>query len=136
MTSLTAQQLAFLLDIKKEEARAKMCHAWCKFHNIPNTAYMSDKHKIVDDYPKSMPIGIISQTLCIDNLQAMVEDIHNNYLNRASTKKWILCDFPENEVRLGKTLAIPPALKSMLPDQAIETIKSEWSKRFPKVKIR
>ena len=136
MNSLTAQQLAFLLDIKKEEARAKMCHAWCKFHGIENKAYLTDKNKIFDDYPKSMPIGIISQSLCIDNLAMMVEDIHNNYLNRAATKKWILCDYPENEVRLCKTLAIPAALKSMLPDHTIETIKEEWRKRFPKVKIK
>ena len=29
MTTLTKQQLAFILDIKAEEARAKMCHAYC-----------------------------------------------------------------------------------------------------------
>jgi hypothetical protein len=136
MNSLNAQQLAFILDIKKEDARAKLCHAWCKFHNIPNEAYLSDKKKIVDDYPKAIPIGMISQTLCIDNLQTLVDDIHNNYLNRAATKKWILCDYPENELRLGKDLSIPPALKTLLPEQTIETIKSEWRKRFPKTKIK
>jgi hypothetical protein len=35
MNHLNAQQLAFILDIKKEDARAKMCNAWEKSKGIP-----------------------------------------------------------------------------------------------------
>src|SRR6187401_1308692 len=98
MNSLTAQQLAFILDIKVQEARAKLCHAWCKFHGIENKAYFNENNKIVDDYPTSIPIGMISQTLCIDNLQDVVDDIQRNFLTRPATRKWILCDYPEKEM--------------------------------------
>lgn len=45
ITSLTKQQLAFVLDIKAEEARAKMCVAWCKFKGIENKAKNKSQRK-------------------------------------------------------------------------------------------
>ena len=142
MNSLNKQQLAFILDIKTEDARAKMCHAWCRFHGIENKAYVSDKNKIVDDYPEQIPIGILSQSLNLPDLQQMVNDIKLHYLDRPASKKWILCDYPEKEIKSRHTnskelvLSIPPALKSMLPQLTIDRIKEEWTSRFPKAKIK
>jgi hypothetical protein len=141
MNTLTSQQLAFILDIKKEEARAQMCHAWAKHKGIKNAAYWNEKNKIVDDYPKAMEIEILAEHLNLPTLQQMVNDIELNYLIRPATKKWILCDYPEKQVKscgdAGKPLriGIPPALKTMLHPETIDRIKSEWEKRFPKAKV-
>ncbi len=48
ITSLTKQQLAFILDIKVEEARAKMCVAYAKSKGIENTAEINDKNKVAN----------------------------------------------------------------------------------------
>ena len=142
MTTLTKQQLAFILDIKAEEARAKMCHAYCKFKGIENKAWINDKNKVVDSYPVDMAISILSKHLNLPTLQQSVDDINKNYLIRPATKKWILCDWPEKRIealrKLGKPLkvSIPTALKSMLPDKTIQTIKSEWQIRYKSEGIR
>ncbi len=74
-------------------------------------------------------------------LQAMVDDIHNNYLKRNATKKWIMSDFPEQEVvkmrvdGKNRKINIPPALKSLLPDETVKEIELEWIKRYPKLQV-
>lgn len=142
MTSLNSQQLAFLLDIKKENARARMCNAWEKVNNISRSRSQikrNEKKKIVDPYPNDMPIEILATGLNLPTLQQMVDDIEQNYLKRNASKKWILCDFPEKELKKlandGKPLRlnIPAALKSMLSSETIGIIESEWAKRFPYV---
>lgn len=150
MTSLNSQQLAFLLDIKKEDARARMCNAWEKANNTPKQGFAFEERlssnvvwdnskKIKDPYPSDMPIEILASGLNIPTLQQMVDDIEQNYLKRSASKKWILCDYPERELKKlandGKPLKlnIPAALKSMLPSETIEAIESEWARRFPYV---
>lgn len=107
MKTLTSQQLAFLLDIKKEDARARMCNAWEKANNIPKSrigelkvkrqyvSKTSDKVKLIDPYPNDMSIEILASGLNLPTLQQMVDDIEQNYLKRSASKKWILCDYPE-----------------------------------------
>lgn len=86
-----------------------------------------------------MPIEILASGLNLPTLQQMVDDIEQNYLKRNASKKWILCDYPEKELKKlandGKPLRlnIPAALKSMLPSETIEIIEGEWAKRFPYV---
>lgn len=138
LTFLNSQQLAFILEIKKEDARAKMCYAWCKYKGIENEATRNTKNKIVDSYPQAMPIEVLSKELNLPMLQDSVNDICNNFLNRPGTKKWILCDFPEKEIksRVDKGMPnpykinIPPALKSMLPTSIQNQIMEEWRKRY------
>lgn len=136
ITSLTKQQLAFLLDIKAEEARAKMCHAWTKSKGIENEAFVNDKNKVVDSYPLAMDVGMLSLHLNLPTLQEMVNDVEQNYLNRPASKKWILCDFPEKTMKTAKEAGkklrvdIPPALRSMLPVKIQQLIKLEWQKRY------
>ena len=139
ITSLTKQQLAFILDIKAEEARAKMCVAYAKFKGEENKAEENYKGKIVDPYPKDIAISILAEHLNLPTLQDMVNDIETNYLNRPAAKKYILCDYPEKELKArGKAgkprkVIIPPALKSMLPEKTQQLIKLEWQKRFNKI---
>lgn len=136
MNELDAQQLGFILDIKKEDARAKMCVAWANSRGEQNKATWNRTGTKVDDpYPKTMPISLLAKELNLPTLQQSVDDIVNNYLMRPTTKKWILCDYPENEIRKSKEAGrrkapkIPPALRSMLPKETQETILNEWRVR-------
>lgn len=146
MNYLNAQQLAFILDIKKEDARARMCNAWCKSKGIPNERDKEglkvagatwEKKKLTDQYPQAMPVDMLAEQLNLPTLQSMIDDIVNNFLVRPATRKWILCDYPEkqkeNAQKAGKNLhrlPIPKALKSFLDSKTINEIGNEWSSRF------
>lgn len=146
MTHLNAQQLAFLLDIKKEDAKARMCNAWEKSQGIkkdPDDCAVvggsrNEKKKIVSEYPELIQIDILAEHLNIPTLPQMVDDIVHNYLNRSASKKFILCDLPEKAIEKAKKdgvppkFAIPPALRSMLPHKTQIIIWNEWRKRYPK----
>lgn len=137
MKFINAQQLAFVLDINKEDARAKMCVAWSRANGLSNSAHRKPgSKKIIDDYPLAMEIEMLAKQLNLPTLQSSVDDITENYLTRPASKKWILCDFPEKAIKKaaedGKVakLNIPPALKSMLSNRDVEFIKREWAKRY------
>jgi hypothetical protein len=142
MKFLNAQQLAFILDIKKEDARAKMCVTWSSSKGEQNQAERNSKGKIIDPYPLGMPVDLLANELNLPTLQNSVDDIVQNYLVRPATKKWILCDYPEKQIAkcatIGedKPISIPPALKSMLPKEVKDRIVQEWRVRFPKAKIK
>lgn len=141
MNFLNSQQLAFILDIKKEDARAKMCIAWCTDKGITNRAKWNAKGKIVDDYPHAMPVGMLSKGLNLPTLQQSVDDIVNNYLTRPATKKYILCDYPEKLVLKAQNegsrpkLAIPPGLRSMLPTAIVTQIFDYWLAHYPQFRV-
>lgn len=135
MEFLNKKQLAFILDIKPEEARGKMCVAWCRENQIRNEARTS-RNKVIDSYPEAMPISLLAKGLNLPTLQAMVDDIVDNYLVRKTTRKYILYDLPEKKLeacfaagRNKKSIKIPPALKSMLPSKALEEIKEVWNSK-------
>lgn len=142
MNYLNSQQLAFILDIKKEDARVKMVNAWCRSKAITNTLIRNHTGKIDKDsdrYPLAMPVYLLSKELNLPTLQESVDDIVNNYLVRPASKKWILCDLPEKIIKKATEegsdkpkFAIPPALKSMLPTETQRIILAEWEIRFPK----
>lgn len=145
MNFLNAQQLAFILDIKKEDARAKMCAAWEKMKGIPRKtnsmkfdevagAKRNINKKIEDPYPQAMPISILADGLNIPTLEQMFVDIRENFLKRPSSKKWILADYPEKIIKKAEQdgkmfpvkIAIPPALKSLLPIDSQREIFNYW----------
>lgn len=140
MNFLNKSQLAFILDIKAEDARAKMCVAWCSDKVIENKAYWDDEtKKLIDEYPDAMPIEILSKHLNLPTLQQSVDDIQDNYLNRPASKKWILCDYPEKEIEKGtKTgkalikLNLPKVLRTLIGQPIQKEIKKEWRKRYYK----
>jgi len=145
MNFLNAQQLAFILDIKKEDARAKMCAAWEKIKGIPRDsnnlnfqqlhgAKRNIRKKIEDPYPQAMPINVLSEGLNLPLLESMYLDIRENFLKRPASKKWILADFPEKLIKKTEQdgrafpvkIEIPPALKSLLPLTAHREIYNYW----------
>jgi hypothetical protein len=140
MKLLNKSQLAFILDIKPEDARAMMCVAWSKAKGIKNDAVWVGeiRAKVQSDFPTAMPIDMLSEHLNLPTLAQSVDDIENNYLNRPATKKWILFDCPEKQIaamdRAEKPapLKIPSALRSLLSLSVIEEIKKEWTARYPK----
>lgn len=58
ITYLNKKQLAFILDINQEDARAKMCSAWAKSKKEKQQGIWdpSKNHKIDDPYPVAMSI--------------------------------------------------------------------------------
>jgi len=145
MKYLNSQQLAFILDIKKEDARAMMCNAWTRSEGVPKVGQLKEvpktsrkKNKIEDPFPIAMDISILSKELNLPALQASCDDIENNYLTRNATKKFILWDFPEKAIKKFETdnkakpykLEIPPELKSMLPIETQTIIHKQWKERF------
>jgi hypothetical protein len=152
MNSLNAQQLAFILDIKKEDARARMCNAWCKAHGIEKTGFKKTQiaktdrtkgKKVVDPYPHDMSIGMLAEQLNLPTLQSMVDDIRDNYLNRPATRRYILQLYPEKKILSGEAdgktypipVDLPPALKSMLPTETIKTIYNAWINGFKTIRM-
>lgn len=136
------KQLAFILDIEAIEALQKIIAVHCKVSGkVPPRAGERAKVYIQDGWPESLDIGLLALHLNLPTLQAMVEDIQNNYLNRPAMKKWILCDYPEKQLKLCSNndrpfrIPFPKALESLLPVQTADTIREEWKKRFPKARV-
>src|SRR5688572_656886 len=140
MKFLNSQQLAFILDIKKADARLMMCNAWTRSKGIEKgndlriAKTTRKKTKIDDPYPNAMPIEMLSTELNLPNLQHVCDDIENNYLVRSATKRYILWDYPEKEIAKFERevkpkpwrLNIPPALNSMLKESDREIILKHW----------
>lgn len=136
------KQLAFILDIKPVEALEKILYVHSKVtgkslparqDTVREYLFIKQKKKSVrNDLPESFDVGLLSLHLNLPTLQQSVEDIQNNYLVRPATKRWILCDFPEKELKtkLKEKVRIPPVLESMLKTEDIATIQSEWNKRY------
>lgn len=136
------KQLAFILDIKPVEALEKILYVWSKASGkdlpasqdtVREYLFVKQKKKSVrNDLPESLDVGLLAVHLNLPTLQQSVEDIQNNYLKRPGTKRWILLDFPEKELRtkLKHQIRIPVVLESMLKPEDIATIQSEWNKRY------
>ena len=143
ITDLTKTQLAFLLDISPTDARKKMIAAYCSWKKIePKVQFektATGREKMSDQYPPQMEIRMLSEYMNLPTLQAMVDDIHNNYMTRNATKKYILSDYPEKEIvkmqaeGKNRKINIPVALKSLLPENTVTDIENEWLKRYPKL---
>lgn len=141
MNHLNAQQLAFILDITKQEARDKMLMAYASENNIQLKFTYKEvdgkEPKREESYPLAMEIEMLSRRLNLPTLQAMVDDICNKYLVRPASRKWILCDYPEKEITkviegTHKKISIPATLRSFLSAEQIKEIHKQWHERFPK----
>jgi hypothetical protein len=138
MKTLTKSQLAFILDIKVEDARAKMCAAYSQERNegteTVKGAVWNMKNRVDDDFPKQMSIDLLSRRLNLPHLQTAVDDIVSNYLTRPGTRRYILRDFPDKLIKKTEEagqqfpvkIDIPPALRSMLPDSTRQDIYNYW----------
>lgn len=146
MKYLSAQQLGVLLGIPKSKARDKMVHAWLKFKEIEVDPFYNAKGKDKngkplhrDPYPVAMETEMLAKNLNIPLLPDMVKDISENYLQRKSTRGYILgYANAEVERKLSKgasipiSVSVPPDIRSFLSHDVIEEIHKEWRVRLAK----
>lgn len=129
------KQLAFLLDIEAVEALEKIIFAYCAENKKPIPAQPPKPYKVTDykrmNYPQEISLAVLEKHSKLI-LSPAIRDIQENYLVRPGSKKWILCDFPEKELKTKpkNKIKIPSGLKSLLPEQIIQEIQSEWHKRY------
>lgn len=129
------KQLAFILDIEPIEAARKIIYCHCKAFGLGVPA----KYNLIRDYyfkgsewPTELPVETLSKHLNLPDLQLAVVDIRENYLKRQASKKWILMDYPEKELKtkLKDKIKVPPVLASLLKAEDVQFIESEWKRRF------
>lgn len=140
--NINYKQLAFILDIEPVKALEKILYTNSKVTGKNFLAscgtvkqYLftdQGKKKVRNNLPESYDIGLLAIHLNIPLLQQAVDDIRNNFLKRPFTKRWILCDFPEKELRTkDKTkIKIPDTLASLIREEDIKIIHDEWKKRY------
>lgn len=128
---LNYKQLAFILDVKPIQALEKIIYSYCKENDkvIPSRRKSVIDYKL--DYPTELDLLVIQKHTGIP-LAAAIMDIQENYLKRHSSKKFILCDYPEKEMLTNQKdeIKLPTALASLLHPDTIATIKAEWKKRY------
>ena len=138
---ITYKQLAFLLDIEAVHAVEKIIFAYCQENEkvmpppkritkeSPKPYTVTDYKKM--DYPQEIDLLILQKHTGLQ-LSGAIMDIQENYLKRAATRKYILCDYPEKEMLTNQKdeIKLPTALASLLHPDTIATIKAEWKKRY------
>lgn len=142
LSKLNYKQLAFILDIEPVKALEKILYTHSKVTGKNFLAscdtvkeylfFEQGKKKVRNDLPESYDIGLLCVHLNLPTLQQSVDDIQNNFLKRPATKRWILCDFPEKELRTKpkKKIKIPDTLASFLKEEDLNIIHDEWKKRY------
>lgn len=135
------KQLAFLLDIEAVHALEKIIFAYCTENEkklpppkaitpkSPKPYTVSDYKKM--DYPCEIDLLILQKHTGLQ-LAAVIMDIQENYLKRSTSKKWILCDFPEKQLLTKRKdeIKIHSALESLLHPDTVATIKTQWRERY------
>lgn len=146
MNRIDYKQLAFILNIKPVEALEKILYVYSKVTGKPlpggqesAKGYLfipgNNKKKtktVRNDLPESLEICHLANYLNLPTLQQSVDDIHNNYLVRSSTRRYILLDYPEHELKtkLKPQIKMPPVLASLLKPEDVEYIENEWARRY------
>lgn len=128
-------QLAFILDIDPIDALKKIIFIHCKLLNIdiPRSSNLIRDYVNKDSkWPSEMELCQLSDHGNMPYLPLMVEQIQNKYLKNSASKKYILCDYPEKELKTKpkNKIKIPAALASLLKEEDINFIKSQWNKRY------
>lgn len=129
------KQLAFILDIDPIDALKKIIFVHCKLTNkqIPRSSNLIRDYVFKDSsWPSEMELCQLADHGNMPYLPMMVEQIQNKYLKNPASKKYILCDFPEKELttKPKNKIKIPVALASLLKEDDVNFIKSEWNKRY------
>lgn len=132
MTELSAAQLAYILDEKKDSALDKYRLAYCKWKQV------EPSQRRTVDLPDYMPIEELARHLNIPGLQSAVDSVCNNYMKSPGTRRYILETYPRQKIREGEKkllpvikLRIPSTLKTFLSQVQQEEIIRGWRDRFP-----
>lgn len=135
MKTLTYKQLAFILDIEPIEAVRKIIFVHCKVKGVevPKKFNQIKEYYFKDSpWPMELEIDLLATYLNLPDLQRAVDDIHDNYMKRSPTRKYILLDYPEKEIRNKPRdkIRVPTVLASLLKPEDVDFITSEWSRRY------
>lgn len=132
---LNYKQLAFILDIEPVDALKKIIFVHCKLNNvgIPRSSSLIRSYLYKDSpWPSELELCQLSEHLNLPQLPYAVDQIKNHYLTNVGTKRYILFDYPEKELKtkLKNKIKIPVVLASLLKEEDVNYIKSEWNKRY------
>jgi len=133
--NLNYKQLAFILDIDPIDALKKIIFVHCKLNNLQiprNSQLIRDYIYKGSPYPSELELCQLSEHLKLPQLPYAVDQIKNRYLTNQGTKKYILYSFPEKELRtkLKTQIKIPVVLASLLKEEDVKFIQSEWNKNY------
>lgn len=146
MTTLTANQLAFILKCTVDDARRMMAHAVEKSEGstVATGGINQETRKLIyneDDYQRPVTISILSKQLGMPHLQNAVDDICNNYLKRPQSRGYIynlpneviqkrLKEYDNKDLIPMYKPDIPKVLKSFFSDDIKSKIYDVWRERY------
>jgi len=128
------KQLAFILDIDLIDALKKIIFVHCKLTNkqIPRSSNLIRDYLFEgSEWPSEIELCQLSDHGNLPQLPFAVDQF-KNYLKNQGTKMYILFDYPERqlETKLKNKIRIPAVLASLLKEEDVNFIKSEWKKRY------
>jgi hypothetical protein len=130
MKTITSKQLAYILSISHKDSMKIMLRAKRKNGEVAKETDWEFVSEVVAD------IEIVSKETNAD-IEMAVNDIRENSLKRPAFRKWILYDYVSEKLK-GKTppkkISLPPALKSLLPEEAVSYIRDFWNEKFSNYK--
>ena len=130
MESISAKQLAFLMNISQKDANKKICIAqYSDYAKAKIESEMNDNcHIEIDLFEKKTGIPI----------RMAVEDVRLRALQRKSYSKFLLRDYPEQQLsveRPKKVIRLPEGLRTLLNQETLEEIRKYWNDHYYGKKI-
>jgi hypothetical protein len=126
MKTITSKQLAYILSVSHKDAMKIMLRAKRKNGEVAQETDWEFLEEVICD------IEVVSKEVNAD-IQMAVKDIQENSLKRPAFKKWILHDYVSDKLKGDKPpkkVSLPPALKSLLPEETLKEIKNYWNEKF------
>ncbi len=125
MKTIDSKQLAYVLGMTHKKAKVTMLRA-----KNPNA---SEEQIAVDFTVSDVLVADIDEFEKATGIQlrAAVDDIVNNSLKRAASRKRILQDYPLSKLKTEKPpkqVRLPAELRSMLSKEDLDEIESYWRK--------
>lgn len=136
MKTITSKQLAYIMStnpsssMTHKNAMKIMLRAKRKNGEVAKESDYEFLEEVVAD------ISIVSKETGID-LELAVKDIRENSLKRPAFRKWILYDYVSEKLKGDKPpkrVSLPPALKSLLPEETLKEIRDYWNEKFASFK--
>lgn len=125
MESISAKQLAFLMNISQKDANKKICIAqYSDYAKAKIESELNDNcHIEIDLFEKKTGIPI----------RMAVEEVRIKGLQRKSYAKFLLRDFPEKELSVSKPpreVRLPEGLRTLLNPGTLVEIRKYWNDHY------
>lgn len=130
---INEKQLAFILGISQRNAKIKILRA--KGREMVKAGEKLE-HPLELDHGYYTTVEIESSVITdyegVD-IDFAIKDIYENALKRPGYRKYLLYEYPVSKMDKKdptRIISLPVALKSMLSDESVETIKEYWEKNL------